>query len=111
MISQVRATEPGADGTPALESGDVLWLRDQRFELGSREQPLLSSAVLASGKNVSYDPASGAVGGSAPRGGAAESLRGMLARYSDEAEALAGRLLPAYRGRVRRGRTSFRPVE
>jgi hypothetical protein len=111
MISQIRAIEPGADGTPALESGDVLWLRGHRFELGSREQPLLSSAVLASGKNVSYDPATGAVGGSALRGGAAESLRGMMARYSDEADALVGRMLPAYRGRVRRGRTSFRPVE
>jgi hypothetical protein len=111
MTSQVRPIEPGADATPALEGGDVLWLRDQMFELSSREHPLLSSSVLASGKNVSYDPATGALGGSALRGGAAESLRGMLARYSDEAAALVGSMLPACRKQVRRGRTSFRPVE
>ena len=111
MTSRVLPIEPGTDATTALEGGDVLWLNEHLFELSSREHPLLSSAVLASGKNVSYDPATGAVGGSALRGGAAESLRGMLARYSDEANALVGRLFPAYRGEVRRGRTSFRPVE
>ena len=111
MTSQVRPIEPGSDATPALEGGDVLWLRGHTFELSSREHPLLSSAVLASGKNVSYDPATGGVGGSALRGGPAAALRDMLARYSDEAHALVGRVLPAYRERVRRGRTSFRPVE
>ena len=111
MTSQIRLIGPDADATPALEGGDVLWLREQTFELDSREHPLLSSAVLASGKNVSYDPATGFVGGSALRGGAAGTLRGMLARYSDEANALMGRMLPAYRDRVRRGRASFRPVE
>jgi len=111
MTSRVLPIEPGTDATTALEGGDVLWLNEHLFELSSREHPLLSSAVLASGKNVSYDPATGAVGGSALRGGAAESLRGMLARYSDDANALVGRMFPAYRGGVRRGRTSFRPVE
>jgi hypothetical protein len=111
MTSQVRPVSPDADATPTLENGDVLWLRGHRFELDSREHPLLSSSVLASGKNVSYDPATGFVGGSALRGGAAGTLRGMLARYSDDAHALVGRILPAYRDRVRRGRASFRPVE
>ena len=111
MISQVRPIDPHADATPALEAGDVLWLDQHGFGLGSREHPLLSSAVLASGKNVSYDPATGRVGGSALKGGPAAALRDMLARYSDEANALVGRVLPAYRERVRRGRTSFRPVE
>ena len=111
MTSQVRPIGPDEDATRTLEDGDVLWLRGHTFELDSREHPLLSSAVLASGKNVSYDPATGFVGGSALRGGAAGTLRGMLARYSDEATALVGRMLPAYRDRVRRGRASFRPVE
>ena len=111
MISQVRPIGPATDATSPLEAGDVLWLDQHGFDLGSREHPLLSSAVLASGKNVSYDPATGRVGGSALKGGAAAVLRDMLARYSDEANALVGRVLPAYRERVRRGRTSFRPVE
>jgi hypothetical protein len=81
------------------------------FELAGEEHPLLSSAVLATGKNVSFDPATGAVGGSALQGDAARALRGMLARYSEAAHALVGRMFPAYRERVRRGRTSFRPVE
>ena len=111
MTSQVRPFEPDADATRALERGDVLWLRERAFELGSQEQRLLSSAVLASGKNVSFDPATGAVGGSALRGEAAERLRGMLSRFSDDAHALVGRMFPAYRERVRRGRASFRPIE
>jgi hypothetical protein len=111
MISQVRPIDPVADATATLEAGDVLWLDQHGFELDSREHPLLSSAVLASGKNVSYDPATGRVGGSALQGGAAAALRGMMARFSDEAHTLVGRVLPAYREHVRRGRTSFRPVE
>jgi 3-deoxy-D-manno-octulosonic acid hydroxylase-like protein len=111
MTSQVRPFEPDADATRALERGDVLWLRERAFELGSQEQRLLSSAVLASGKNVSFDPATGAVGGSALRGEAAERLRGMLSRFSDDAHALVGRMFPAYGERVRRGRASFRPIE
>jgi hypothetical protein len=111
MTSQVRPISADTDATRALEDGDVLWLGGPAFELDSREHPLLSSAVLASGKNVSYDPATGFVGGSALRGGAARTLRGMLARYSDDAHALVGRMMPAYRDRVRRGRASFRPVE
>jgi len=111
MTSQVRPFEPHADAARALESGDVLWLREHTFEVDSQEQRLLSSAVLASGKNVSFDPVTSAVGGSALRGEAAERLRGMLSRFSDDAHALVGRMFPAYGERVRRGRASFRPIE
>jgi len=111
MTSQVRPFEPHADATRALENGDVLWLRERTFELARQERQLLSSAVLASGKNVSFDPATGAVGGSALRGEDAGRLRGMLSRFSDDAHGLVGRMFPAYRERVRRGRASFRPVE
>src|SRR6266853_5656450 len=92
MTSQVRPFEPHADAARALESGDVLWLREHTFEVDSQEQRLLSSAVLASGKNVSFDPVTSAVGGSALRGEAAERLRGMLSRFSDDAHALVGRM-------------------
>src|SRR5262249_30720987 len=35
----------------------------------------------------------------------------LMSRFSDDAQAQVDRLFPGYRGRVRRGRTSFRPVE
>jgi hypothetical protein len=111
MTSQVRTIEPGLEAADVLEAGDVICLGAPSFPLDARERPLLSAAVLARGKNVSFDPATGAVGGSALQGEPAEALRGLLARFSDEALALVGRLLPEYRERVRRGRTSFRPIE
>jgi 3-deoxy-D-manno-oct-2-ulosonic acid (Kdo) hydroxylase len=111
MTSQVRPLESESDPTQALEGGHVLLVRAPRFALTARERPLLSSAVLARGKNVSFDAATGAVGGSALAGEAAADLRGMLARFSDDAEALVSRVFPGYRERLRRGRTSFRPIE
>jgi hypothetical protein len=111
MTSQVRPLDSEIDATAALEHGHVLWLGTPVFALPAAERPLLSSSVLARGKNVSFDPATGAVGGSALRGEALGRLRGMLARFSDEAHGLVGRTCPAYREHLRRGRTSFRPVE
>ena len=111
MISQVRPLDPETDATQALEGGHVHLLSAPVFALGDRERPLLSSAVLAKGKNVSFDPSSGTVGGSALHGEAARHLQGMLARFSDEANALVGCVLPGYREHLRRGRTSFRPIE
>jgi 3-deoxy-D-manno-octulosonic acid hydroxylase-like protein len=111
MTSQVRPLDQPTDATEAVEGGDVLWLRERTFEIFPRERTLLSSAALASGKNVSFDPATGDVGGSAFGGLAARALRGMLSRFSDEADALVRRVFPAYRERMRRGRASFRPIE
>ena len=114
LISQVRpvGSEPDpADATGALEAGHVLLLPAPAFALTPPERPLLSSSVLSRGKNVSFDPATGSVGGSAITGEAANRLRGLLSRFSDEANAQVDRLFPGYRGRVRRGRTSFRPIE
>ena len=111
MTSQVRPLERPAEATDLVEGGDVLWLRGHAFEILTGERPLLSSEVLTSGKNVSFDPATGALGGSARGGTAAQALRGMLSRFSDEADVLVRRVFPVYRERVRRGRASFRPIE
>ena len=75
------------------------------------EQPLFSPSVLASGKNVSFDPATGQVGGSALGGEMFGTLGAMLSRFSDEAQAFVERTCPEYAPHVTRGRTSFRPVE
>jgi hypothetical protein len=63
---------------------------------------------VAVAKNVSFDPATGRVGGTARTDPA---LTEMLRRFSESAAALADSLFPAYRGRLQRARASFRPAE
>jgi len=112
MTSQVRPFDPRPGAEALLETGDVLWLREGFFAVEVAERPLLTPSVLAgANKNVSFDPATGRVSGASATGESAELLRGMLARFSDEAEAFVRRACPAYADRLRVGRTSFRPVE
>jgi hypothetical protein len=113
MITQVRPFGPRDAGAEAiLEAGDVLWLRESFFAVEVAERALLSPSILTgAGKNVSFDPSTGRVGGSPATGESAELLRGMLARYSREADAFVRRACPAYADHLRLGRTSFRPVE
>jgi hypothetical protein len=109
-VSEVRAAGT-VDPVAALERGDVVWIDSGFFEVGGEERLVFSPAVLAGGKNVSFDAATGRAGGLAIGGDAAQVLRGMLARFSDAALDLVHSLCPAYAGRVERARTSFRPVE
>ena len=112
MTSQVRQLESSRDdAVELLERGDVVWQPDGFFAVGSREEPLFSASVLASGKNVSFDPATGRVSGSALSGEMAQALHGLLSRFSDQAHQFVGQVFPSYVSRLTRGRTSFRPVE
>ena len=111
MTSQVIALEHAGSATECLETGNVLLQRAGFFTVAAAEEPLLSASVLASAKNVSFDPATGRVGGSSLSGPMASTLRGMLSRFSDEAVAFVGQTCPPYASRIVRGRTSFRPVE
>jgi hypothetical protein len=111
MPSHVRELDARTDATAVLEAGDVLWQPRGFFLIQEREQPLFSPAVLASGKNVSFDPATRRVGGSSLTGELSHALQGMLARFSDESQAFLMRACPRYASRLTRGRTSFRPVE
>src|SRR5215510_4377543 len=112
MTSQVRPLDSFSGAEAGLEAGDVLWLRESFFAVELAERRLLTPSVLAgANKNVSYDPATGRVGGTSVTGEAADLLRGMLARFSDEARALVRRACTAYAERLHLGRTSFRPVE
>ena len=95
----------------ALEAGNVLLLEDLRFETLPAEASLFTPAILGSSKNASFDPASGRLGGTTAAGAEAETLRAFIARFSDSAASLVDRLLPRYRGRLTRGRASFRPAE
>lgn len=111
MSSQVLPWDHTASATVCLESGNVLFQERGFFSVGDAERGLFSPSVLASGKNVSFDPATGRVGGSALDGALAETLRAMLSRFSDEAHACVARSCPEYVPHLVRGRTSFRPVE
>src|SRR5471030_790953 len=79
----------------ALENGSVLLLPQLPFRLSPEEKALLTS-VEGSAKNISWDPA---------------ALQTMLSRYAASTQSLLQALLPAYRGALRKGKTSFRPVE
>jgi len=111
MPSRVRSLEGGADVAAWLEAGDVVWQPEGFFATQEREGALLSPSVLAAGKNVSFDPATGKVAGSSLTGELSDVLRGMLARFSDESHAFFARVCPRYAPHLARGRTSFRPVE
>ncbi len=104
-----RAASSGA--AAALEHGDVLFLPDRRFEVTGRELQNFSPGVVGSSKNVGFDPMTGTIGGTVLAGDDRRALGAMLARFSSQASALVDQVLPAYRGRLERGRTSFRPVE
>jgi hypothetical protein len=96
MTSQVRPFDPRPGAEALLETGDVLWLRDGFFAVEVAERPLLTPSVLAgANKNVSFDPATGRVSGASATGESAERLRGLLARFSDEAEAFVRLACPA----------------
>jgi hypothetical protein len=111
MTSQVRQADGATTGAALLEGGDVLCQPTGFFTIDAREQLLFSPSVLAGGKNVSFDPATGQVGGSGLTGERREALGRMMSRFSDEALAFVARTCPSYAPRITRGRTSFRPVE
>jgi hypothetical protein len=95
------------EATDDLEAGAVLFLPGLAFDVRLPERAFFSPSV-ATAKNVSFDPATGRVGGTAVND---QTLTSMLQRFSDSATALAAALFPAYRGKLQRGRASFRPAE
>jgi hypothetical protein len=101
----------GDEQTEALESGNVLLCRDLRFDVEPGEAGLFTPAMLGSAKNASFDPARGRLRGASLDGDQADALVGMMRRFSDAAASLVDALCPHYRGRVVRGRASFRPAE
>src|SRR5690242_13692931 len=87
----------------ALEAGQVLHLPSLAFPLREAERRFLSPAVLGRSKNVRYNPATGALGGTACRRPEAEQLQALLRRYADAAQALLRQLLPPYGAALVRG--------
>jgi hypothetical protein len=95
-----------------LEDGAVLVFPQLPFVLSAGERRFLDPRWAdGKAKNISLRWPSGEMRGAA--GDAAEliALRAMILRYTECSEALALRLFPHYRGHLRRGNTSFRPVD
>jgi hypothetical protein len=104
------AAEP-ADPASTLEAGDVLFLPNLRFHVEPGESVLFTPAILGSSKNASFDPSTGALGGTTATGVEADLLRGLLQRFSGAAMSLVHELFPRSHSRIERRRASFRPAE
>jgi hypothetical protein len=96
----------------ALESGKILYAPRLRFGLSDREQRFLSPAYLnGKSKNISFHPATGALGGTSCEGHDREELASMLRRFHSEAAGLMQALCPIYKDHLTPGLASFRPAE
>jgi len=99
-----------------IENGAVLSFPHLPFVLGEAERRFLDPRWAdGKAKNISlrWPPNSsgpemrGAVG----EAGELAELKAMITRYAEQSEALALRLFPHYRGHLKRGNTSFRPID
>ncbi|CAL1240166.1 Kdo hydroxylase family protein [Candidatus Methylocalor cossyra] len=93
-----------------LESGQVIYLPRLAFPLSEAERPFLSPAWSDHrAKNISLRGEGGELRGARGTPAELERLRALVARFAASATRLVDRLLPRYRGFLRRGQTSFRP--
>jgi hypothetical protein len=107
-----------ADGGPTrgveavVESGLVLAFPHLAFVLTDDERRFLDPRWAdGKAKNVSVRWPSGELRGAIGEAADLAALKAMVVRYAEAAEAFAPRLFPHYRGHLRRGNTSFRPVD
>ena len=106
------APEHQAAALAGLESGQVLFLPRLGFVAAAAERPLLAAGALDdTRKNISLDPATGTLHGTALAGAERALLTAMLDRFARQATALLRGLLPRYAPTLERARTSFRPAE
>lgn len=94
----------------ALEDGKVLYFPSLSFALSETERRFLDPAILHRSKNVGFNPATGALTGTACGARDAQELSALLGRYADCTRVFLGRLLPFYGKSLRRERTSLRPA-
>lgn len=104
--------EIGAGAAASLETGAVLVFPALEFLLCAPERGLVARGQAGGkAKNVSYDPASGELRGTALDGPARDTLAAMMARFGDFATRLVLAVAPGYAPGLTRARTSFRPLE
>ena len=96
--------------TQVLEHGGLVVLAHRPFELLDTESALLDPSISnGRAKNVSLDPATGAISGAAVDPDRQRQLHRMIGRFGAAADALLDQLTPSYRSALQRRRTSFRP--
>ena len=94
-----------------LEGGGVLQFPQLAFELTPSERRFLDPACAdGKAKNISLRGSAGLLRGAAGKPEDQAELRAMLLRFRDQAQQLADRLFPHYRGALAQGNTSYRPV-
>jgi hypothetical protein len=106
-------TEGPTRGVEAeLEDGHVLRFAALAFAISDAERQLLDPRWSdGRAKNISLRWPGGELKGAAGQAGDIALLKAMLVRYSEQSEAFALRLFPHYRGNLRRGNASFRPLQ
>lgn len=92
-----------------LEHGHVLMLPDLEFDIAGAEDVMYVEVSDGGAKNVSFNPTTGELKGTALQGDKRERLKAVVARYSDWSEALVRDLVPLYGKALQKGRASFRP--
>lgn len=107
------ATATSAEHTARLlESGKVLLLPRLEFKLMPDERELLTPTCAdGRAKNISFDPATRNLRGSALSGDPQTALTGMVERFYNQARQLVETLLPGYKAQLKNGMTSYRPLE
>lgn len=116
LVHDLPDTTWGADGPtrevePMLEEGGVLHFPRLAFALGDDERRFLDPRWAdPKAKNISVRWPAGQLRGAVGDAAEQAALKALITRYADQAEALVLRLFPHYRGSLRRGNTSLRPV-
>jgi hypothetical protein len=94
-----------------LESGKVLYFPKLRFSFDAQEQKFLDPRWSnGRAKNISLNQDNGAVKGAVGSDHEVQELSQLVNRYRSSAANLVRTLFPRYSGRLRLGRTSYRPV-
>ena len=105
-------TGPTHDVEAVVESGHVLSFPHLPFALEAEERRFLDPRWADhAAKNVSVRWPAGELRGATGEPADRDAIRRLVVRYAEHSEALALRLFPHYRGKLRRGNTSFRPTD
>ncbi len=95
-----------------IENGAVLSFPHLPFVLGEAERRFLDPRWAdGKAKNISLRWPGGEMRGAVGDANELAELKAMITRYAEQSEALALRLFRHYRGHLKRGNTSFRPVD
>lgn len=98
----------------ALEDGKILYFPNLSFEFSPAEEALLTPEILAEGvKNISFNPLSGFVKGTAKsKEKSLSSLASLLMfRFFNNSRFLLNNIVSHYQDSLQIGRTSYRPIE